>query len=240
VQQLSAIRPLSRNYRREERVEREIAALLLLPANELRHRLRMPAVPEEAISPECQVYMIRELIAHEEADLAWLLANRLAERMARRITRRLAVWKSLESYRKDEIEEALLDRLYRAWVSLEPRHEFWEVRFNLSLDRALADEIDKVIRHAQYEEKLAPLDDSSVDPWDLVPDPSELTPELGALISDAVSRLPYPLREAFWLRHREDWSDDEIAAHLGCTSRTVRNYLRRAEAIIATWRDTET
>jgi RNA polymerase sigma factor (sigma-70 family) len=233
-------RPLSRGYQREERVEREITALLALPHGERLRRMTSRSTAPDEPSPECVVFYIRECLEHEDVDAAWAAATELARRMGRRITRRLAVWKGLSPYERDEVEEALLDRLYRVWLSREPAAEFWEVRFNLSLDRALADEIDRVLRRSQHETRLAPNPETDLDPWEIIPDTSAVSPEESALVSDALASLEEPLRTAFWLQCRQEWSEEEIATHLGCTSRTVRNYLRRARERLATWRGTGT
>lgn len=231
--------PLSRGYRREDRVEREIGILMSIPLRE-RRRWALGSGPDgEPLSEECTVFLIRDFVRVGQVDKAWEIARHLAGRMARRITRRLAVWRSLASYQREEAEEALLERLYRVWLSREPADEFWEVRFNLSLDRALADEVDRVLRHARHELTLAADEESGHDPWDIIADQRALSPEDAAVVADALAALPEPLRTAFWLHCREEWTEEEIGAHLACTSRTVRNYLRRARERLATWRGTE-
>jgi RNA polymerase sigma factor (sigma-70 family) len=232
------VKPLSRGYFREKNVEREIEKLIGKPDRDLERSLE--ASGDDAVRPETTLYFARDFVNRGSPDRAWPLIERLAQRMAPRISRRLSVWKSLSGYLREEVEEALLEKLYRAWLSVEPAHEFWEIRFYVTLDRALADEIDRVLRRAGAEEKLDLPEDEGLDPWDLVADKSPLTPEMSALILDAVSSLPEPQRTAFWLKYREEWTEGEIASHLGCSSRTIRNYLRYAEARIAAWRDGET
>jgi RNA polymerase sigma factor (sigma-70 family) len=87
---------------------------------------------------------------------------------------------------------------------------------------------------------LTGAEDSELDPWESVPDRRAESPERSAMIADALASLGEPLRTALWLYYREEWTEKEIADHLGCTSRTVRNYLRRARERLATWRGTET
>jgi RNA polymerase sigma factor (sigma-70 family) len=233
-------RPLSRGYQREDSVEREINSLLRLDSSDRKRRILRPPANDEPASPECTLYVIRECLAEGDIETAWSAAEILAKRMSRRITRRLSVWKSLSPYEREEVEEALIARLYRAWLSREPADEFWEVRFNLSLDRALADEIDRAIRRQSREMRLTPSEDSEMDPWETIPDRRAEAPEEAAIIADALAALQEPMRTTVWLYYRQDWNEEDIAAHLGCTSRTVRNYLRRAKEQLAIWRGTET
>lgn len=236
----SGPRPLSRGYTREAPVETEISALLELTPADRRRWVRAAGLESEELSPECMIYFMREYLSTGDSDTAWLAAERLVQRMARRITRRLSVWQSLTPYHKEEIDEALRERLYRVWLSREPENEFWEIRFNFCLDRALADEIDRVQRQLKHEETIEPEAGASLDPWDIFEDVRAMSPEDAAIVAAAVAALPEPPRNAFWLHAREEWTEEEIAERLGCTSRTVRNHLRRAKELLAIWRGLET
>jgi RNA polymerase sigma factor (sigma-70 family) len=229
-------RPLSRGYTRDEKVEREIAVLLSLPHFERQQRILARSGSQICPLPETALHLIRMFLISGEVELAWSAAENLAQRLAPRITRRIAIWKSLTPTEKEEVEETLLDRLYRAWMSLAPENEFWEVRFYVSIDRLLADVIDRIIRRKSHELNLDTQADSDMDPWESIADKQAMSPEGSAIIADALASLPEPLRTAFWLKFREDWTEEEIAAHLALSSRTIRNYLRRAKELLAIWR----
>jgi DNA-directed RNA polymerase specialized sigma24 family protein len=54
-------------------------------------------------------------------------------------------------------------------------------------------------------------------------------------LRDLVTRLPREQQIAVVLRHWQQASEVEIAAALGVTTRTVRNYLRRAHMRLRAW-----
>lgn len=70
-----------------------------------------------------------------------------------------------------------------------------------------------------------------------VPHP-QLSPEGYAMLSRALGyldRLPANERLAWTLRHVEGHRVKDIAVHMDCTTRSVRRYIERADARLATW-----
>jgi DNA-directed RNA polymerase specialized sigma24 family protein len=138
--------------------------------------------------------------------------------------------------------DSLSSTLYAEWLSDDPRHEFWEVRFNLCLKRKIIDELKPLRRifENEYSPGQQQDDNGSIyDPTEHLPDDSALSPELLAVARMMLVQIPEPWRTAFYLKHCEEWVEESndpqqpsIARHLGVTGRSVRNYLRHAEKFL--------
>jgi RNA polymerase sigma factor (sigma-70 family) len=240
----SEMRPLTRHYEREPSVIIQVAEMRALPSSEFWRRVQITDFQaKNCPRQESLVYFLREFMRTGDEDGSWRMVEALAARVAREVTRRLSAWKSLSRYQRDEVEEAIRTALFTEWRSLAPEHEFWEVRFGTCLRRKIYDEIDKISKVRSNETLLEPLwddDGNSSDAWETIRDKMAESPETQALVTDALLRLPPGVRTAFVLYNYEDWTEESIAEHLKVTSRTIRNYLRRAGELLSRWRETET
>jgi RNA polymerase sigma factor (sigma-70 family) len=239
----STLRPLTRNYTREAAVVQELGALGRLSGPELWRRLKVAdREAPDYTRLESAVYCLRDALCRRDEDEAWRIAEILMERIKRTVTRRLAVWRSLSPDQRAEVEEELAVSLYTEWMSLDGRHEFWEVRFGVCLARAISDHIDRVQRVRQNEMTLSATEDGeggASDPWERFADESPMDAETSAIVMAALGALPVEQRTAFYLYHYADWTEERIARHMGVTSRSVRNYLSRAKHRLAEWRGAE-
>jgi RNA polymerase sigma factor (sigma-70 family) len=240
----SEMRPLTRRYEREPSVIAQVAEMRALPSPEFWRRVQFTDFQvKDCPRMESLVYFLREFMRAGDEDGSWRIVEALAGRVAREVTRRLSAWKSLASYQRDEAEEAIRTALFTEWRSLAPENEFWEVRFGTCLRRKIFDEIDRVSRVRSNETLLDYVGDdegNKSDPWELIRDNMAESPETQAVIADALLRLPSEVRTAFVLYHYEDWTEESIAERLKVTSRTIRNYLRRAGEQLRRWRELET
>lgn len=237
------LRSLARSYTREKAVVEDILELRSLPRAEFWRRLNILDYQQSGCPrQESLVYWLRVFQVEKEFDSAWQVATILIDRVKRKVTRRLNCWRRLTADQREEIESSLSLVLFEEWFSLEPGAEFWEIRFSVCLERTISDEIDKLNRVYQHETQLTPINDgegNESSPWELIAEEPVLDMETAALVQDALSHLDEPLRTTVRMYHYLGLSEEQIAQHWNCTTRTVRNYLRRARERLETWRALE-
>jgi RNA polymerase sigma factor (sigma-70 family) len=185
---------------------------------------------------ETLVYFVRELIGLGDTTGAWRIVGTLIRRIDPNMRRFLSRLYGLNSQQKDEIVDDMAALLYAEWLSLEPAHEFWEVRFWVCLKRKLIEIIEKHKRIYANEQPFAAFEPGiNADSMDQIEDVYAVDPEQAAIFKSAIECLPDPLRTAFYLYHFVDWPEKSIAKHLGVTDRSVRNYLTRARMRLIEW-----
>lgn len=236
------LRPLNRDYFRERAVIAEIRSLQA--AGEIAQRRKFEESKRQGaydISPEALVYFLREYYHRGDDRVAGDIMEALARRVIPSARKILFHSHGLTTDQKDQIIEALFAELYQAWLSLGPEDEFWEVRFSVCLKMKLIAVVKKNRRPFQAEHGIT-MTGSDGEEYDLtenIVDRRAPSAEQRALIADALGFLEEPIRTAFYLYHREEWTEERIASHMSVTDRTIRNYLRRAEQKLAEWRSME-
>ena len=169
--------------------------------------------------------------------------ERIIEMMTRRVTpiiqSRLSRVYGLSRDHAEDVYEDVITGLYEEWMSGEPTREFWEVRFGVCLDRKVIDAIKRQRRIRENEVALTvtPEEGAAFDVLEQMPDLAALDPETAATVRAALDSLPEPLRTAFYMVEIGRFTEDETAAHLAVTSRTIRNYLARARNNLKAWRE---
>jgi len=189
---------------------------------------------------ESLVYLLREFHRRGERDAAWRIIEILERRIAGTVTRYLARIYGLSVDQREEIIDDLVCTLYAEWLSAEPAHEFWEVRFQICLKRKMIDVVERHRRVMENEVSLSKPEDGeeeTPDPLEQMPDYAAMDPQTAAIVMAALDSLEEPQRTAFYLYYAQQWSEESIARYLEVTDRSVRNYLRRAEASLAKWRE---
>lgn len=230
------LRPLKRGYDREPAVEEEIRLLASLPETEFWRRMTLQDYRE----PNCprlesMVYFIRLFESRRQSETAWKIVEFLTTRIGRTILKKLNASVRCSEDQREELQDALITKLYTEWMSLDAGHEFWEVRFWVCLDRNLMDVIKKFRHHDQKIVSLAPLnDEKEEDPINRLPDTGS-DPLSEVEIGLALASLAEPYRTTIYLHVIEQWTEEQIARYFNKTSRTVRNYLARAKACLREW-----
>lgn len=238
-------------YTREAEVEAEIRSLCALPERARRARLTRNAAAgdPDRLREETLVYFVREYDRRGDAETAWRIAETLIERTAGHVARKLARWR-LTSEDEDDCARDLYTAMCDALFSREAAAEFWEVRFWVCLDRRLWNLIEK--RQAVRDLERRPGDAASEDAdGDSIGDEgtvfgriadSGASPDTLLEHKEALALLTENERMAVYLCFVEglpEESDDperlSAAKVIGVTGRSVRNYLRRAEAKLRTW-----
>jgi len=254
---LPVLRPLTRTrrdsgepYRREASVEAEIATLLEAPVRVRRERLLTARGASDPLRlrEETLAYFVRGAILENDTATAHGLVEILIDRTAGHVGRELAKWR-LPPAENEECARDLYVYLCAELFCTEARAEFWEVRFWVCLDRRLANLAAK--RQAIQDAELRPGDEPETGHGEMdaaeggvfgrLPD-TALGPDILAENKEALALLKDEERTAIYLRYvagLPEESDDPnrptVAKALGVTGRSVRNYLRRAEAKLRAW-----
>lgn len=251
---LTMLTPLSRRnragavLRREEKVESQIREALTLDAARLvaRARINCDRSPDY-MQEECLIYLIRE--CHKKDD--WLLGDQLGEVLFRRCKKWIndRARAALDpAYVEDCIGEVLLN-LSELILERGDRGDFAQIRFWKFLKRLTIESIKKHLRLQRTDLKASPIeethgeDDDESPPPLQVKDMSVIPADNSVIYREGLNRLKEPIRQAYILRHYYRWlieSDDpcepSISSHFNVTAKTVGNWLRRAEKILADWR----
>lgn len=228
---MTRLRQLNREYVREAKTIEQVHALLELDDREFWRRISLSNFHDPQFpSQEAAVYFVRHFVNSDDVTSAWRVIELLVKRSVRTITNRFrATVHSMET--AEELADELYSKLYLEWLSLEARFEFWEIRFGFCLDKTILDVIRKYRRKRDIESGMPqPTEDfSEADRWAAIPDKSATNPLEKSTLRSALANLSQKESEVIFLYRIENWDEERIAEHMKVTSRTIRNYLRRAE-----------
>ena len=246
------VRPLTRRgYERLPGVDRQIADAASLDTFVLvkRAQQRDPSAPE-FLSPETLVYFIRRAIRNEDLRIRDELFRELLERCNPHFRGKFRGFGRED--REDlqgEVQRMLIEDLFAE----NARGDFMEVRFWAYLERKCIDAIRKASRHTEDVESLETGRSGTGDSdgrakLEQAVD-RRLSPEELAMISKGLELLPPHLRHVFLLRHyfgmkigpdnlsESHRSELTIAGEVGRTGRTIRNWLKEADRLLAGFRE---
>ena len=245
------VEPLGRGYKRLPEVERQIAdALSLEPEALLRGaRDRDEGLPGH-LAPEALVYFIRRAIRNEEVRIRDELFRELLERCNPHFRGKFRGFSQPD--REDlqgEVQKVIIEDLFAP----DDRGDFMQVRFWSYLERKCIDACRAAFRQTEDTESLETgfsgegiseelsMLHQEVD--------RQLSPEELAMISEGLDHLTPRLRHVFLLRHYFDMKigsdapsvaegkELTIAAEFGCTGRTIRNWLKQADRLLAEFQE---
>lgn len=169
---------------------------------------------------------------------AWDIAELLIERSARFVNQHVSCWK-LSPQHLDDCKRDVQVQMLQDLFNTSRGCEFWEIRFWLCLKRRLLNIVRKYRGIAEAEFVPNPIEDAeghTTDYFDNITTSDAISPQDHAEVREALRLLPEQERRAFVLYHYEDWSQEQIAAALEVTDRTVRNFLTRAQKRLEAWR----
>jgi len=194
-----------------------------------------PSTPLEAL-----VAVARGLTKSGLEAEAWTVVDILIRRVAPRTYRHLAVWGMAGGRDQEDVTRDIVHMMIECVLSTSPQNEFWECRFWTCFDRRvrslLRDFSHRRVGDTSWDnaaEQLPDVRQAAVD-W---------TDNIAARA--LLDRLPEPMRTAFYLKHYAGYKEESavpeptIASTLGVSGRSVRNYLRKAEQLLAEWREEE-
>ena len=245
------VEPLGRGYKRLPEVERQIADALDLESEPLlrRARERVERVPGY-LAPEALVYFIRRAIRNEEARIRGELFRELLERCNPYFRGK---FKGFSQQDREDLQAEVHIVIVEDLFARDDRSDFMQVRFWSYLEKKCVDACRAAWRQTEDTESLETgysVDGASEGSTRLHQEVDrQLSPEDLAMISEALEHLPPRLRQVFLLRHyvgmkigSDDPSEAEgqeltIAAMFGCTGRTIRNWLKQADRLLAEFRE---
>ena len=245
------VEPLGRSYRRLSEVERQIADALNLEPEALLQRARER---DESVAgylaPEALIYFIRQAIRNQEVVIRDELFRELFERCNPHFHGKFRSFSQED--REDlqgEVQRVIIEDLF----AQDDRSDFMQVRFWSYLEKKCIDACRATFRQTENTESLetgyagdGELEglsklDQEVD--------RQLSPEEHAMISEGLEQLSPHLRRVYLLRYyvgMKIGSDEPIeaegneltmAAEFGCTGRTIRNWLKQADRLLAEFRE---
>lgn len=241
-------------YHRLPEVTAQIECALGLSTDDLLERTRISDADSPLfVKEESLVYLIRHFRRGGHDGVVGDLSAILIGRIATSVKSRLRV------LGRDNLEDGFQDVIagvFERILDLErDRGDFFQVRFWVGVQRLTITTFNKYKK--QHDEDLEhevaaaslPLDDDdgpldrSGNPWEALPGP-QLLPEQYLLVTDAVASISVRYRDAYILHNimrfqveSLDPNEPTVSTMLGKTSRTIRNWLVRAEEQLENWQN---
>jgi hypothetical protein len=240
----TTVPPLTRNeeYRRLPETVRQIEAAIDLSSHDLVAWAKITEIDHPRyLGSEALVFFVRRALAEHDgtttADLMAALTDRSIAPVA-------AGLRGFDEEERRDIVQTVLCRLTELLLADDDRGDFAQVRFWTVLKRlrlsACAEQRGFTARFDQFDE-----DNGAT----LMCDPDgQLSPEEFAQLDEGLRVLDPHLRRVFIMRHYQGWkigpeppneedpNDPSLAGYFGKSSRTIRNWLGKAEAALAPFR----
>lgn len=248
-------------YSRAPDVDRQIMQVLVLPPETIRNRVAIEeSKSSDFVSEECLIYLLRHYFRRGDTATVNILAEELLRRCAP------IVLKHLRTFGPQALEEGqseIVERLFRKILDISTdKADFFQVRFWLAMERLCVQEFNRQLKRRRREMKGLSVSQLQLSDGDEDEAGERVTGMLTEkderrlsvpsdeqrIVDDdlrraALTQLHEPLRSAFWLRHYEGWPIEDqnpavatISRHFVKTPRTIRNWLARADEILARWR----
>ena len=240
------VKPLTRgNYKHLPEVERQIADALALGSEALVKRAQQNESAPDFLLAEVLVYFIRLAIRNDDTETRNALCRELLERCRPHFRGKFQRFSQQD---REDLQSEVMEKVIEDLFATDDRGDFMQVRFWMYLERRCIDARRTALHYSNNTESLdANYSDNGASEGqarlETVVDP-RLSPEEFAMISEELAKLPQHLRDVFLMRHYLDMQigpDDSaeaagdeltIAAHFGCTGRTIRNRLKKAHRLL--------
>jgi RNA polymerase sigma factor (sigma-70 family) len=225
--------PPLKKYTRRNDVVAELLRWYVLQEPERLEEVRDAAAGARSWSPEALMHATRQAYA-EGTRRKYLLAF---EAFAKRATPLLLsqARDAAEHEREDQVQEVLL----RTWKDIQAdKAEYAEANFAdygknkaIDLHRVRASKFEGAYKREEPSGPRDASDGAETDPFDAIPDRMP-TPEARALLARSVGKLEGKFREVFIQYHVTGLTYEEIAAHHDVDESTIRNWVKRANALV--------
>ena len=240
----SLVEPLTRqDCNRLRATERQIADAASLTSNALLKRAQQQDKGAlEFLSAEAIVYFIRRANRDGNTRNRDDLFRELFERCKPYFR---GQFRGFDEQEREDRQFQVMQTIVEDLLAKDDRSDYMQVRFWKYLDHKCIDVCRKATRFNDNMKRLAANYSGDATKRRI------LSLDEFAMISKALAKLPPRLLEVFLLRHyfglqietncRNDDGKDEltIAAHFGVTGRTVRNWLKEADHLLAGFRGEE-
>lgn len=242
------IKPLTRRgYKRLVRTESQISQALALGTEGLLARAKQrDEAASDYLSAEALVYFIRRSDRKKDQSARDALFRELFARCIRFFR---GQFPGLDKATREDLQQEVLMKVVEDILAEDDRADFMEVRFWSYLKRRTISAYRSAFADTDKGKSLDSvyLDQGETEGrtrLELLTD-KEINPEERAMLSEGLAKLPPRLREVFVLRHKvgmpigsdnpEDDPPDKLtlALHFGCSGRTIRNWLRQADELLA-------
>ncbi|MGH7780831.1 MAG: RNA polymerase sigma factor [Candidatus Binataceae bacterium] len=203
-----------------------------------------------SLSPEAIVYFIRRASKSGDHKVTNLLFTELFERCVQFFR---GQFRGFDEETRQELQQSVLVAVTEDLLASDDRGDFAQVRFWRYLKTQTIDACRKEFRKADSTESLdAPypggVESEGRRELDRQRD-KKLTPEELTVLSKGLERLPPKLRKVFVMRHAlgfeigsddpnaDDPKDPTLARHFNVSGRTIRNWLKQADDLLASLRE---
>lgn len=246
------IKPLTRRgYKRLAATEQQIVKAAGLDAKGLLGRAQnSDDTAPEYLSPETLVYFIRRADSDGDVGVRDGLFRELLERCKPFFR---GQFRGFDKETREDMQGDVLHKVVEDILAHDDRADFMEVRFWSYLKRRTVDACRTALPHRNDTESLDTgffVEGESDGPTklELLKD-TRLNPEQLTMMSEGLAKLSPRLRKVFVLRHvvgmaiGSDNPDDDppdkltLARQFGCSGRTIRNWLKEADDLLASFRE---
>lgn len=223
---------LSRGYKRDPLVEEQICSWIKLSKKELlyyaaikdRDNCNYPRM-------ETLIHFTRRAIKYEDNAAKEILLTEVFNRG------KIIVWNTLKHHctlNHSHIEDVAYDVLHDLIVNvmdLTEKHEFWEVNFISCVHKLISTKIGSSVKRWKMETHPNQYDDDEGNGSleDGLRD--DRNPEDIVLTKIQYDKLTFPHSLIVFLLE-EGYTQEEIATIIGCSSRTVRNYIKSIRTLM--------
>jgi DNA-directed RNA polymerase specialized sigma24 family protein len=247
-----SVAPLTRRgYERTKTTQRQITAAMELDAVTLVARAQQRDEKEpDYLSAEALVYFIRRADGAGDSRTRNALIRELLERC--NVFFR-GQFRGCSKEDREDLQGEVMTGLIEDLFDPGDRGDFMQARFWLYLKRKTIDASKAIFRHAGDTESLDTGFSGEAEPEGQTKLDAQvdirLNPEELMMLSEALAALSPRLRQVFLLRHHvgmkigaDDPADDPpnevtLARRFDCSGRTIRNWLKEAEALLARFRE---
>lgn len=247
------IEPLTRaSCKRLPETERQIADAIMLGPAMLVERARRGE--EESgprfLSAEAIAFFIRRAVRQGDTKTRDALFRQLFERCLPYFRGK---FRGFTRETREDLQGDVMKKVIEDLFATDDRGDFMQVRFWKYLDNKRIDACRTAFRHSDDMESLDTGFSGESDSEGRIRLEQEaddrLSPEQLAMLSEGLAKLPPRLRQVLLLRHYvgmqvgsndpADNSGDKltIARQFGCSGRTIRNWLKEADKLLASFRE---
>ena len=238
-------------YRRSAVVSAQLEAVLLFDKTDLTAALNVKSRDDTRfLREETLVYLMREAIVEGDFELSEAVASTLYRRCEKSAARRVRRAIDDETTAADVAADALGALFGLLGDVTTDKADFAQVRFNLLAKRIINNHVVKARKRLRQMNLTDSIDDTgddgddNISPRELAAAPEIWDVENSEFAAKALAILPPDIRTAFILRHQHGWqieSDDPneptLAKRFKKTPRTIRNWMNKADELLADWRD---
>lgn len=226
---------LSRGYKRDPVVEEQICSWIKLSKKEILYYARLKDKKNVNYPRiETLIHFTRRAIRNGDNSVKDILLTEIFNKG------RIIIWNIVKRHcdlEQSQVEDVAYDALHDMIVNimdLTDKHEFWEANFLSCVRKLISTKLEKYIKRRrvefhpfQYERSDGSSTDTSIENEAI----DNRNPEDIVISKMLYERLTPPHDKILYLL-TQGYNQEEMAEIIGCSSRTIRNYLQSIRTII--------